>query len=315
MAANAATQVVITAELPASLAVKQITNTAKVSGAEPETTLTNNQDSVTVTIGTPPSPRPGPPTPPRPPRPGGGSSLRITKSASTTQPALGVPFDYRIRVQNSGPGTATNVAVVEPLAASLTLLSATPSQGRCVGRRVIACNLGTLGPRATATVIVRVVATRAGVLRNTATADSRETPAVSDEATVRVRMPVATVVFTKRADRPVVGAGQLLRFDLTLRVNGRAAQDVEICDNLPDGMSVLEAPGGQFRDGRPCWSWTYLAGDATRHIRVVVRIAPGTTARILTNRASVLAANVRRDTVAAAVHVLARKPRAGGVTG
>ncbi len=302
LAVGASTQIILTANVPASLAGTPLTNTAKVSGTEPETSLANNQDAVTVT---PSSVVPAPST----------ATLQITKTPSTTQPKLGVPFDFVIPVTNLGPATATNVVLTEPLPARFTLVSATPTQGSCSGKQVVTCRLGTLAPGARATVTVRVIATRAGQIRNTASADSLEGDPVVAAAVVRVTAPKTTLRLTKRVRHHVVKAGKRAVFNITLRANTRALQDATLCDRLPTGLSVISAPGARFVNGRPCWSWAYLPPHAVRKVTVIARVAPGVTAPKLINRAGAAADNAGRRTASDYVRVVPLPARDGGVTG
>ena len=87
-------------------------------------------------------------------------------------PGGAVPFGtnltYTITVTNNGPTTATGVSLTDTLAAGLTLVSATPSQGSCSGTGPITCPLGTLAGGASATVTVVASAAQSGSYANTA---------------------------------------------------------------------------------------------------------------------------------------------------
>jgi uncharacterized repeat protein (TIGR01451 family) len=108
-----------------------------------------------------PDPQPGPePVPPGPtPAPGGKTpDLALDKqrvrSTGGDQPTL----TFRIRVDNRSGITATDVVVADRLAAGTRLVSARPSQGRCLtrGPRLVLCPLGDLGPHRHADIRVRV---------------------------------------------------------------------------------------------------------------------------------------------------------------
>jgi uncharacterized repeat protein (TIGR01451 family) len=76
---------------------------------------------------------------------------------------------YTITTTNNGPSSATGVTLTDTLAAGLTFVSATPSQGTCSGNvPPITCPLGTLAPGASATVTVVVTPTASGGYPNTA---------------------------------------------------------------------------------------------------------------------------------------------------
>jgi uncharacterized repeat protein (TIGR01451 family) len=91
----------------------------------------------------------------------------------TVNPGGAVPFGtnltYTITVTNNGPTTATGVALTDTLAAGLTFVSATPSQGSCSGTGPVNCPLGSLAGGASATVTVVASAAASGSYANTAT--------------------------------------------------------------------------------------------------------------------------------------------------
>ena len=76
---------------------------------------------------------------------------------------------YTITVTNSGPSTATGVTLTDTLAAGLTFVSSTPSQGTCAGTSPIICNLGTITSGSSATVIVVATPSAPGSYADTAT--------------------------------------------------------------------------------------------------------------------------------------------------
>ena len=81
---------------------------------------------------------------------------------------LGNNLTYTITVTNNGPTSATTVSLTDTLAAGLTLVSATPSQGTCSGTGPITCAIGTLAGGASATITVIASAAQTGSYANTA---------------------------------------------------------------------------------------------------------------------------------------------------
>jgi uncharacterized repeat protein (TIGR01451 family) len=81
---------------------------------------------------------------------------------------------YSISVTNNGPSTAHAVTLTDTLAAGLTLVSSTPSQGACAGAGPITCNLGTINSGSSATVTVIASPSATGSYPNTATVTATE---------------------------------------------------------------------------------------------------------------------------------------------
>jgi uncharacterized repeat protein (TIGR01451 family) len=110
------------------------------------------------------------------------ADLSIAKTDSADPVSVGSEFTYTLTVANAGPDGATGVEVVDTLPNEVDFVSATPSQGTCdlQGSKRVNCALGSLGSSASATVQIRVRATRDGQASNTASVSG--TPADSNAA-------------------------------------------------------------------------------------------------------------------------------------
>jgi len=101
---------------------------------------------------------------------GPSTDIAVTKTASPTLiDPPGGNLTYTLTITNNGPAVAQNVAVADTLPATVTLVSATPSQGVCTGVSSITCNLGNINNAGTATVTIVVHPTQIGHISNTAT--------------------------------------------------------------------------------------------------------------------------------------------------
>ncbi|OGO12498.1 MAG: hypothetical protein A2Y53_01815 [Chloroflexi bacterium RBG_16_47_49] len=102
-------------------------------------------------------------------------SITNVDSSDPLTPA-GQDVTYSITVTNNGPAYATGVTVTDVLDASLTLVSATPSQGEpCTGTGTITCNLGSLISGASATVtVVATTSPTPGMIGSTASVTATE---------------------------------------------------------------------------------------------------------------------------------------------
>jgi uncharacterized repeat protein (TIGR01451 family) len=175
------TLVVQTDESTPSTVTNVVTITAGDASSEP-----NNTDFATTQVEPPepsppppppppeppPSPPPPPPEPPppppEPPPPGPEADLVLMKSDAPDPVGLGGEITYSLTVTNAGPDAATGVQLVDDLAASTTLVSATSSQGTCSATDPVSCALGDLANSASATVTIVVKATESGPVFNTA---------------------------------------------------------------------------------------------------------------------------------------------------
>jgi uncharacterized delta-60 repeat protein/uncharacterized repeat protein (TIGR01451 family) len=106
---------------------------------------------------------------------GDSSDLSLAKTVDITSVKLGETITYTITATNNGPTGVAGVTVTDPLSTNLTFVSATPSQGACLGTTTVTCDLGTLADAASATITVKVEAASAGTASNTATVSAQAT--------------------------------------------------------------------------------------------------------------------------------------------
>lgn len=99
------------------------------------------------------------------------ADLSLSMSASITPTSTGGEILYTIDVANGGPAEAANVKVSDVLPSGMTLISATSSQGSCLGTGTVSCSLGSLALEGAATVSIKVSAPT-GKATNTATLTS-----------------------------------------------------------------------------------------------------------------------------------------------
>ena len=100
---------------------------------------------------------------------GAQADLRILKTGPSGRQPTARDMTYTITVTNDGPDSASGVIVTDTLPATVTFVSATPSQGSCVqDSGVVTCELGTIGSGNSATIDIVVRPTQAGLITNTA---------------------------------------------------------------------------------------------------------------------------------------------------
>ncbi len=251
-----------------------VTNTATVAGTQTDPNTRNNSDSATAYVL--------------------GPILTIEKTASPSPVGLSSTLTYTISVHNVGPGTATGVAVNDPLPTATTFVSVSSSQGSCVGTATVSCNLGSLASGATATITVKVTTpSKPATITNTATLSATNTDPnlgiYSDSVTTRVLAP--DLDLTKTGSPSSVHTGNPLTYTITASNHGPgSATGVKVTDPLPAGETYQSASSSQGSCTQSAGTVTCtvgtLANGATATITIkVTPTKPGT----LTNTASVSA--------------------------
>lgn len=106
----------------------------------------------------------------------GTTDMSITKTANGTQFLGGSNVTYTIAVTNNGPTTAANVVVTDTIPAGTSVVSATSTQGSCVGTAPVVCTIGSMniGAQATITLVVKLPSTQ-GTFTNTAVVTAANT--------------------------------------------------------------------------------------------------------------------------------------------
>jgi uncharacterized repeat protein (TIGR01451 family) len=101
------------------------------------------------------------------------ADVSIAKTTASIVAVTGSTVTYTLTVSNAGPGAATSVVVTDVLPAGLAFVSATPSQGTCVGTSTVTCSLGTLANGANATIVLTTTVTaNSGSVANSASVAS-----------------------------------------------------------------------------------------------------------------------------------------------
>jgi fimbrial isopeptide formation D2 family protein/uncharacterized repeat protein (TIGR01451 family) len=305
LASGGSAQVSITVEVSAS-ATGTLRNTASVEGPEPDPDKSNNESSVE-----------GPVTP-APVIPTGTPNLMVVKTADTSTPQVGVPFDYDVAISNSGDAEAKNVKVVDTLNGPVKVVSIQGGPYKCTAAgSKIECTIPSVAVGKTVHVTYSVVAESVGPLSNTASAmaaNGEKAPA-NNHAVKGVKAIAAKANFTltKKASRPVVEGGQKVGFTITLNNGATALTEAKVCDRLPAALVFVKAAGAAFVNGEACWREHYVAPHKLLRLHLMARAVKGSTARRAKNVASASAANVKGIRKASAMVRI--KPVFGGAPG
>ena len=218
----------------------------------------------------------------------------VEKSAAAPTLAAGGIAQFLVVVRNNGPSTATDVVLNDIVPPGLQPLAFAPSQGTCEGN---SCSLGRLADGGVAEVLVFLQTSpeQAGqTFVNLARAAAVEfDPNLSnneDDATITLtNTPVETanVVVTKRADKPIVTVGDVVKFTVTAENQGPGtATNVMLSDGANPAVEILSA--------EPSQGSCVIAKPSSCNLGT---LAPGARATLVV-RARVVAAGLLRNVAA-----------------
>ena len=185
---------------------------------------------------------------------GGGATgladISITKAADMSAVSSGDTLTYTLNVQNTGPSSAQNVNVSDPLAqpGSYTDVAFQTTQGSC--DTTVSCSLGTVTANSTVTItITATVAARDATLTNGASVSST-TPDPNpfnnaDSASVTVLGTADLAIAKTGPANPTQGGADT--FTISVANSGPdTAHGVVVNDSLPSQFTAATASGGGF---------------------------------------------------------------------
>ena len=208
------------------------------------------------------------------------ADLVITKSVDDPAPAINGTVTYLVTVTNSGPDTATAVAVTDVVPGGLTVLSATPSTGAyTVGTG--AWTVGNMANGASQTLVIVARVTSHLAIVNTASVSSTtldQVPA-NDSDSVTVDVPDADLAVTKSVDTPAPALGANVTFTVGIANNGPdTAVAATVADVLPAGLTLVSATPsvGAYNSGTGDWVVGDLINGATATLTIVATVTAPT---------------------------------------
>jgi uncharacterized repeat protein (TIGR01451 family) len=211
-----------------------ITNTAHVTGLEPDIVPANNAFTVTTLVGT-------------------AADIAVAKTHTPEPVAAGDAVVYTLTVTNRGPSPAPAVRVTDTLPSALALRGYSAGCAE-VGNDLV-CQRASLvsGERAVFTLTATVDPTARGLLTNTLRASSDEydpRPANDAVTTTTTLEAVADLTVSAQAHPDPVVAGTGLRYTVTVTNAGPSqATGVVLTDTLPVSVTLDAAPGCTPVDG------------------------------------------------------------------
>ena len=143
--------------------------------------------------------------------------LAVTKKAPKTR-FVGRPVKYTITVTNNGDATAKNTVLVDTLPAKAAFVSASAGGKMASGK--VTWKLGSLAPKATATVSVTLKATSRGDLRSYATATAYCSKASAEASTLVKGIPAILLECVDVSDP--IEVGKKVSYIITVTNQGSA---------------------------------------------------------------------------------------------
>lgn len=235
--------------------------------------------------------------------------LMISKFAGPDPATVGEELVYTIVVSNETTDLLTGVEVEDILPAGLVFVSAETTQGTVAEvAGTVTALIGALAPGQSEIITITVIPTVPGIVTNTATATSDQTPPVSSTIDTTVNaLPPAFLTIEKLAKPDLVTLGNEVTFQVTVCNMGETvATNVVVVDTLPAGVevTVIQVSEGTFVQAGQTITASFGAlppGSCANLTIEAIVTATGT----LTNTAVVTADNVEDpETATADVTVL-----------
>jgi uncharacterized repeat protein (TIGR01451 family) len=159
--------------------------------------------------------------------------------------AAGGIVQYVVRVDNNGSSSATGVTLADTLPSGTTFVNVNATQGACAAPvgGVLTCDLGSIVAFANATVTIQVQTGAAGVITNSATANSDEVDSAPGNNTNVIQSTTvnqgADLALTLTQSANTVTSGATLSYTLGVTNNGPSvATNVVVSGTLPPGFTV-----------------------------------------------------------------------------
>ena len=180
--------------------------------------------------------------------------LNISMTADRNPAPVGLNFNYKPVITNTGSVPATNVVLTDTLPLQVTFTAATASQGSCSfdpTLRAVNCNLGTINNGSTVNVQITVKPRSEGTLNNTADISGDQwDPATGNSSASVNGLPAVkqTDLSVSKSSAPTpIFVGQNTTYTIVAKNNSTVtgASGVVVTDSLPASMNFVSATTSQ----------------------------------------------------------------------
>jgi uncharacterized repeat protein (TIGR01451 family) len=180
--------------------------------------------------------------------------LNISMTADRNPAPVGLNFNYKPVITNTGNASATNVVLTDVLPSLVTFTAASASQGSCTyatATRTVTCNLGTIAGGSSANVQITVKPRDEGTLDNTAsiTASQWDPATGNSSASVNGLSAIKQVDLSasmSNSPDPVFN-GENTTYTVVVKNNSTVvgATGVVLTETLPASMNFVSATTSQ----------------------------------------------------------------------
>lgn len=197
-------------------------------------------------------------------------TLLVEKTSFPETVTVGEEIVYTIVVSNDGDSPLVNTVLTDPLPAGVTFQSVQTTQGSgSFAGGIVTVNIGTIPIGQSVTVNITVLASAAGLISNTASAQANQTGIISSTAVNTVNPLPPPILEIEKLDFPPTVAvnSELVYIIFVSNIGGSTATNVVMNDPLPTGTTFVSAESDQ---GTISFDGTTITSD-------IGSLAPGET--------------------------------------
>jgi uncharacterized repeat protein (TIGR01451 family) len=180
--------------------------------------------------------------------------LNISMTADRNPAPVGLNFNYKPVISNTGNASATNVVLVDVLPSQVTYTAASASQGSCsysLATHTVTCNLGTIPAGSSVNVQISVKPRDEGTLNNTASITGGQWDAATGNSSASVN-GLPSVKYIDMSVQKIdsidpIFVSQDTVYTITVKNNSTVlgATGVVMSDTLPAGLTFRSATTSQ----------------------------------------------------------------------